>query len=94
MNTTMIYTPCAPSHGKARAWVHNINVWVLVVAAGAAVRNIRSPGILERHAVATEVDSRYCGPRSAYGQALARAKTLAAELEAAQVVAANGPSDE
>lgn len=85
--TVEIYTPAAPAHGNARAYVRNRNVWVLVVdkdklaARGQAeVRNIRSPAIVEKHRIATEVDSRYWGLLSRYGQALARAEELVYSL--------------
>lgn len=85
--TVEIYTPSAPSHGNARAYVRNRNVWVLVIdkdklaARGQTeVRNINSPAIVERHNIATEVDSRYWGPRSRYGQAMAKAEELVYSL--------------
>jgi hypothetical protein len=73
-----IYTPSAPSHGAAKQWVRNINVWVVVHAG--PIGNINSRSILRRYSVATEVDSRYAGPRSACGQALARAERVAAQV--------------
>lgn len=85
--TTCIYTPSAPSHGKARNYVRNRNVWVLVVDESVLeargqdyIRNINSPAIVERYNIATEVDSRYWGPKSRYGQAIARAEALEQEI--------------
>lgn len=80
-----LYIPSAPSRGAAAAWVRNVNVWVIVVDKEAQarrgrtdIRNINSPEIVERHNFGTEVDSRYDGPRSKYGQALARAEAFLA----------------
>lgn len=78
----VIYTPSAPNHGKARGYVRNRNVWVLIVDSSLGiVKNIRSRCILKKIRVATEVDSRYNGPKSAYGQAIERAEAIVAEYE-------------
>lgn len=77
-----IYTPSARAHGEARKWVRNRNVHVLVVTAdGYPVRSIRSAAIVADYTIATEVDARYDGPRSAYGRAVRRADRLAGRLE-------------
>lgn len=78
----IIYTPSAPSHGRARGWVRNVNIHVLVVDADrwTGTSTIRSPAIAEQHTVAWGVDSRYTGPRSTCGQALAAASELAETL--------------
>ena len=78
----VIYTPSAPSHGRARGYVRNRNVWVLIIDSTlGALKNIRSRCILKKIRIATEVDSRYNGPNSAYGQAIARAESIVAKYE-------------
>jgi hypothetical protein len=79
MKKVEVYTPSAPAHGNAKQWVRNRNVWVVVHENGFGC--INSPSIIERHCIATEVDSRYTGGRSAYGQALQRANKLARKLK-------------
>lgn len=79
---TVIYTPAAPAKGRARQWVRNRNVWVLIVDFTlGSLNNIRSRCILKKIHVASAVDSRYNGPNSAYGQAIARAEAIVAEYE-------------
>jgi hypothetical protein len=77
-----LYTPSAPAQGAARAWVRNRDVWIVVRRPG-RMHNIRSPLIVDRH-YCGRADSRYTGERSAYGQAIARALEMMAELQAEQ----------
>jgi hypothetical protein len=73
----ILYTPCAPSHGKAKRWVFNRNVWVLIVPKGMnSPTCIRDRRIIDKILIAKEVDSRYKGMRSKYGQAIARAEAM------------------
>jgi hypothetical protein len=79
--TVRLYCPHAPASGRAQAWVRNRNVHVLVVAGSTgSIGSIRSRNIVGQYTVATRVDSRYDGPRSAYGQAIAEAEVLAERL--------------
>ena len=53
-----IYTPSAPSHGKAKKWVHNKNVWVVGLNDNDVnFKNIRSPQIKEKYLIEKEADS-------------------------------------
>ncbi len=80
------HNPCAPSHGKARQYVRNKNVWIVLVPKGAPpVTTLKNKHILDSWLVAREVDSRYSGPRSAYGRANKRQDELLALLRSPRV---------
>lgn len=73
----IVYTPSAPSFGGCKA--HNKNVRLLAKPPGTSFSSVRSRKVAA-HLIATCVDSRYDGPRSAYGRALARAEELRLSL--------------
>ena len=76
-----IYTPAAPSHGKAQKWVRNKNDWVVGLCENNPnYKNIRSPQIKEKYLIERECDSRYQGLKSRYGQAIERAELKIKEL--------------
>ena len=78
MNTTIsVYTPGCKAAGQFR---RPVNVWV-VEYTGEGFHSIRSPNIVRKARIALNVDRRYSGPRSEYGQALARADVVVAEWE-------------
>lgn len=87
-----IYTPSVRVHGAARSFVRAVDVYVIGIDdAIGTFGNIRSRCIVARHQIARSVDSRYHGPRSAYGQAMAEARALLADLTAAAAVQAPLP---
>lgn len=76
-----IYTPSAPSHGHARKYVRNVNVWVVgLMENNPNFKIITSPTIKEKYMIEREVDSRYDGSKSRYGKALARAEEKMEQL--------------
>lgn len=79
MTNLVIYTPSAPAHGIAKKYCRNRNVWVLEMPDGVSRPTcIRDPRITRRIRIATEVDSRYSGPRSAFGRAMNEANNILA----------------
>ena len=79
MNIWHIYTPSARSSTSHH--VRNVDVWA-VLAPSDWHGTIRSPLIAAKHQFASRVDSRYRGPRSAYGRAMASAQTFVREQAA------------
>lgn len=84
----VLYIPSAPSHGAAKGWVRNVNVWVLRLPDGVTRPTcIRDPRIISKRLFASEVDSRYDGPKSRYGQALIEAHAyMATHIPIAKVL--------
>ena len=76
-----IYTPYAPSHGAAKNYVRNVNIWVIIVRNQCDIGNITSRTIVHKKLFAREVDSRYSGPRSRCGQAMQAAKEYLDHLQ-------------
>lgn len=76
-----IYTPSTPPRGKnGGEYRRPRNVHVLMIPDDADFGNIRSGKIIARVTVAKNVDSRYDGDRSAYGQALEKAMEIEANF--------------
>lgn len=70
-----IYTPCANApKGKGGKYRRPVNVWV-VLSVGYP-DTIRGRNLYSKRLIANNVDSRYNGHRSAYGQALESARQV------------------
>lgn len=77
-----IYTPSARAKGAAKPWCRNVDVHVVLVDDsqwGGDFSSINSPCVLRKYTFG-RVDSRYTGPKSAYGQCMSEARAKLAEL--------------
>lgn len=82
MLKAFIYTPSTKASGKAKKYVQNRNVHVVVIDdSKGQFKNITSRCIVQKKTIAERVDSRFTGNRSAYGRSLKEAENYLHQLK-------------